>query len=138
MLAREINSGTPRRMSVSAPDPSGMVLKRWQRAVYGLPYIGYSVASLPVVAFVPAFYASERGLALGAVGLMIALTRLTDAVTDPLVGWFSDRLRTSIGRRKPVILAGLPLFFLSVWMLFVPSDTVSLAYVLYLGVLALL
>ncbi len=114
---------------MNAPNPSHMVLARWQRAVYGLPYIGYSVATLPVVAFVPAFYASDRGLALGAVGLMIALTRLTDAVTDPLVGWFSDRLRTSIGRRKPVILAGLPLFCVSVWMLFVPPEKVSLSYV---------
>ena len=114
-------------------------LKRWQRGLYGVPYLGYSIATLPVVAFIPAFYASERGLSLAAIGLMIALTRVTDAVTDPLVGWFSDRLRTPIGRRKPVILAGLPLLCLSVWMLFVPPETVSLSYVfvwtalLYLG-----
>ena len=121
------------------PEPARTVLKRWQRAVYGLPYLGYAVATLPVVAFIPAFYASERGLSLAAVGLMIALTRLSDAVTDPAVGWVSDRLRTRIGRRKPVIIAGLPLLCLAVWMLFVPPDDVGLFYVffwaalLYLG-----
>ncbi len=114
-------------------------LKRWQRGLYGAPYLGYSIATLPVVAFIPAFYESERGLSLAAVGLMIALTRVTDAITDPLVGWFSDRLRTPIGRRKPVILMGLPLLCLSVWMLFVPPENVGLPYVffwaalLYLG-----
>lgn len=114
-------------------------LKRWQRGLYGVPYLGYSIATLPVVAFIPAFYESERGLSLASIGLMIALTRVTDAITDPLVGWFSDRLRTPIGRRKPVILVGLPLLCLSVWMLFVPPETVGLPYVfvwaalLYLG-----
>lgn len=114
-------------------------LARWQRAVYGAPYLGYSIATLPVAAFIPAFYASERGLELAAVGLMIALTRLTDVVTGPAVGWVSDRLRTPIGRRKPVIIAGLPLLCLSAWMLFVPPDAAGLAHVfiwaalLYLG-----
>ena len=114
-------------------------LKSWQRAVYGLPYFGYSIATLPVVAFIPAFYASDRGLSLAAVGLMIALTRMSDAVTDPIVGWVSDRLRTPIGRRKPVILIGLPLLCLAAWMLFVPPEKVGLSYVfiwaalLYLG-----
>jgi len=109
--------------------PTQTALKRWQRGIYGIPYLGYSIATIPVVAFIPAFYESERGLSLAAVGLMIALTRLTDAVTDPLVGWVSDRLRTPIGRRKPVILVGLPLLCLSVWMLFVPPDNVDLSYV---------
>jgi Na+/melibiose symporter-like transporter len=107
--------------------------------VYGAPYLGYAIATLPVAAFLPAFYASERGLELAAVGLMIALTRLTDVVTDPAVGWFSDRLRTGIGRRKPVILFGLPLLCLSIWMLFVPPEDAGLTHVfvwaalLYLG-----
>jgi len=104
-------------------------LKPWQRSVYGLPYLGYSIATLPVVAFIPAFYSSERGLSLAAVGLMIALTRATDAITDPLVGWVSDRLKTPIGRRKPVIIGGLPLLCLAAWMLFVPPEEASLTYV---------
>jgi len=118
---------------------SHTALKTWQRIVYGLPYLGYSIATLPVIAFIPAFYETEHGLSLAAIGLMIALTRVTDAFTDPLIGWISDRLRTPIGRRKPVILVGLPLMCLAVWMLFVPPDDVSLSYVfiwsalLYLG-----
>lgn len=124
---------------MSGKSSRASALKPWQRAIYGLPYFGYSIATLPVVAFIPAFYASERGLSLAAIGLMIALTRVSDAITDPLVGWVSDRLRTPIGRRKPVILFGLPLLCLAAWMLFVPPEEVGLSYVfiwaalLYLG-----
>ena len=124
---------------MSRISPAKSALKPWQRSVYGLPYLGYSIATLPVVAFIPAFYSSERGLSLAAVGLIIALTRVFDAITDPMVGWVSDRLKTPIGRRKPVILLGLPLLCLSAWMLFVPPEGASLSYVfiwaflLYLG-----
>ncbi|MEE4199679.1 MFS transporter [Erythrobacter sp.] len=126
-------------MSDEASAGTASVLRRWQRSVYGLPYLGYSIATLPVAAFIPAFYASERGLELAAVGALLALTRLSDVVTDPLIGWLSDRLRTPIGRRKPVILAGLPLLCLSAWMLFVPPQDAGAAHVfvwsalLYLG-----
>ena len=115
------------------------VLKRRQRALYGAPYLGYAVANFPVAAFIPAFYASERGLALASVGLMLALTRIADVVTDPVVGWISDKIRMPIGRRKPLILLGLPLLCLSVWMLYVPPEGAGLTHVfiwaslLYLG-----
>ncbi len=114
-------------------------LRRWERSVYGMPYLGYSIATIPIIAFVPSFYASERGIELGLVGILIALTRVTDAFTDPMVGWMSDRLRTPIGRRKPVIMVGLPVLCLSAWMLFVPPEQVDPAYLflwsalLYLG-----
>ena len=40
------------------------------------------------------------------VGLLGALPRLTDAVTDPVMGHISDHTRTRWGRRRPYILLG--------------------------------
>jgi len=40
------------------------------------------------------------------VGLLGALPRLTDAITDPLMGYISDNTRTRWGRRRPYIFAG--------------------------------
>ncbi|WP_100642902.1 MFS transporter [Alteromonas facilis] len=40
------------------------------------------------------------------VGLLGALPRLTDAITDPLMGYISDHTRTRWGRRRPYILGG--------------------------------
>ncbi len=40
------------------------------------------------------------------VGLLGALPRLTDAFTDPLMGYISDNANTRWGRRRPFIFAG--------------------------------
>jgi GPH family glycoside/pentoside/hexuronide:cation symporter len=40
------------------------------------------------------------------VGLLGALPRLTDAFTDPLMGYISDNTRSRWGRRRPYIFAG--------------------------------
>ncbi len=108
-------------------------------ALYALPNIPHSLALLPVVNFVPAFYSDELALPLGLVGLMLFLTRTTDIFTDPLIGAWSDRTRTRIGRRKPFILAGLPILCLAVWFVFVPAAGANLTslfiglFFIYLG-----
>ncbi|MEJ2515686.1 MAG: MFS transporter, partial [Gammaproteobacteria bacterium] len=40
------------------------------------------------------------------VGLLGALPRLTDAITDPLMGYISDNTRSRWGRRRPYIVVG--------------------------------
>ncbi len=40
------------------------------------------------------------------VGLLGALPRLTDAITDPLMGYISDNTRSRWGRRRPYIFVG--------------------------------
>ncbi len=40
------------------------------------------------------------------VGLLAALPRLTDALTDPLMGYISDNTRSRWGRRRPYIFIG--------------------------------
>ncbi len=40
------------------------------------------------------------------VGLVSALPRLTDAITDPLMGYISDKTKSKWGRRRPYIFAG--------------------------------
>lgn len=43
-------------------------------------------------------------------GLAIAIAVLIDPVTDPLIGTWSDRVRTRYGRRHPMLLlASVPL-----------------------------
>src|SRR5690349_10245474 len=48
------------------------------------------------------------GLGLSAfwLGVILVIPRLWDAVADPLVGHFSDNLRTRWGRRRPFLLVG--------------------------------
>ncbi len=54
------------------------------------------------------------------VGLLGALPRLTDACTDPIMGFISDNTRTRWGRRRPYIFAGAiaaGLLFILLWQL---------------------
>jgi Na+/melibiose symporter-like transporter len=92
--------------------------------LYGLPNLALSVVHLPTAVYVTGFYSQNLGLSLGAVGLIILLSRITDVFTDPVVGIMSDRWRTKWGRRKPWIVAGIPLMVLTVWLLFVPPAAV--------------
>ena len=54
------------------------------------------------------------------VGLLGALPRLTDALTDPLMGYITDHTRSRWGRRRPWIFAGAigaGLLFILLWQL---------------------
>jgi Na+/melibiose symporter-like transporter len=97
---------------------------------YSLPSLVTSVTALPMALFVPAFYAGDLGVPLAAVGTAIALSRVLDVVTDPLIGSLSDRLRLPLGRRRPWILLGVPLFLLSLWKIFVPGEAATPTYLL--------
>jgi GPH family glycoside/pentoside/hexuronide:cation symporter len=67
-----------------------------------------------------AVFTMYLGLRPGLVGVVLMVSRLFDAFTDPLFGWLSDNTRTRWGRRRPYILFGsiaagiaLPCLFLA-------------------------
>jgi Na+/melibiose symporter-like transporter len=51
---------------------------------------------------------------------VILISKIYDSVTDPFEGVISDRTRTKLGRRRPYLLAGIPLVFLSFFAMFYP------------------
>jgi Na+/melibiose symporter-like transporter len=97
-------------------------------AFYGLPHLTHAIVILPMVLFIPSFYADDLALPLASVGAVIAISRLLDVFTDPIIGILSDRWHSRWGRRKPWLVLGTPLLVLSTWMLFVPDKSVSVFY----------
>ncbi len=74
-------------------------------------------------------------LAPGVMGAIFALAKFWDAALDPIVGTWSDRLRSRKGRRRPFMLAGIPLLAASFWMLWSPPAPLSAAWTsVWLGV----
>ena len=110
-------------MPSTAPPLSPRTLLR-----YALTELPLNMAATPIALFITPFYSRDLGLSLAAIGTILMLARISDVITDPLVGQASDRTRTRFGRRKPWILFGAPLTTLSVWMLFVPAAPVGNAY----------
>ncbi|PKO52488.1 MAG: MFS transporter, partial [Betaproteobacteria bacterium HGW-Betaproteobacteria-21] len=84
-------------MSAAAPG-----LGRAGILAYGALGLPLAFAALPIYVHVPRLYAETLGLSLATVGLVLLLVRIFDAVTDPLIGWVSDRLA---GRRALVAVA---------------------------------
>lgn len=76
-----------------------------QRLAYGL---GALVNNLLGAAIGMMAIVLNLGLGMNpaVVGLLMALPRLTDALTDPVMGFVSDSSRTRWGRRRPYIFLG--------------------------------
>lgn len=100
---------------------------------YALPAIPIAALTLPLYIIVPTFYSETLGLSLGAVGGAIIAVRVIDAVTDPVIGWLSDRWRPRFGRRRVFFLLALPLAGLSCVMLFWPPARPGVLYLSFWG-----
>lgn len=97
---------------------------------HGQMVIPLAVIGLPVNIYIPPFYGDTLGLDLALVGFILFAARLTDVITDPLVGRLSDLTQTRWGRRRPWILAGVPMMMMASYLLFFPPEIVSVWYLL--------
>ena len=91
----------------------------FQKLVYGL---GAFVNNLLAAAIGGMVIVLNLGLGMNPalVGLVSAIPRLTDAFTDPLVGFISDNTRSRWGRRRPYIFVGaiaVGIVFAILWQL---------------------
>jgi maltose/moltooligosaccharide transporter len=75
----------------------------------GLGFFGVSVIWSVYNAFVPVFLEEKFFMAAGFIGFFMTLDNIASLFIQPAVGNWSDRLRTSIGRRMPFILVGAPI-----------------------------
>lgn len=106
---------------------SGQVT-RAQLLAFSLPMTSMWFMHGPVVGILPAIYAKYFGITLAMTGTILLVSRILDALTDPLIGYLSDNTRSPIGRRKPWIIAGALLSMTCVYFLFLPGDSPSSFY----------
>jgi GPH family glycoside/pentoside/hexuronide:cation symporter len=64
-------------------------------------------------------------LAPALIGAIFAVGRLWDAALDPIIGTWSDRTRTRLGRRRPFMIAAIPLSALTFLMLWSPPAALA-------------
>lgn len=83
--------------------------------------LGMLAMMIPVQAFssfYSYYYVEKLGLAVGLATLARTIFLIWDALDQPIFGYLSDRTRTRFGRRKPWIMAAIPLFVVSFVMVF--------------------
>ena len=86
---------------VDAPPPPSLGVK----LAYGFGSVAYGVKDNGFAYFLLLFYSQVIGVDARLVGLAITLCLIVDAVLDPIVGYWSDNLRSRWGRRHPFMYA---------------------------------
>ncbi|KAK9815554.1 hypothetical protein WJX72_005656 [[Myrmecia] bisecta] len=91
----------------------------WVKWAYGLPGFATTSLSFLISVYATDFYVSV-GASLSFLSFFTALARSCDVMTDPLMGWLSDRLRCRFGRRRPFMALGCVFYAALFTLLFSP------------------
>ena len=106
---------------------------------YGATAIPLAMLGLPLYIYLPTFYSQSVGVSVTWVGLILFVARLTDVITDPLVGIYNDRFESRYGKRKPFIFLGALVLAGSFYALIHPPEEhielwlFSFSILVYLG-----
>ncbi len=92
---------------------------------YGFGSISFGIKNNGFSYFVLFVYVFVFGLPAWMAGLALNLILVADAFTDPLVGYYSDRLRSKWGRRHPFMYAAAIPVTLSFYFLWSPPDNLT-------------
>ena len=87
---------------------------------YGVPTAGASYIAFLLTLYIFKYATDVLLIAPAAMGMIFAVARIWDAISDPLVGYLSDRTRTRYGRRRPWLFAAVPAFALVPMMVWSP------------------
>ncbi|MEL6829167.1 MAG: MFS transporter [Pseudomonadota bacterium] len=100
-------AATAESRSGAVPDASEQRAKLglWTKLAYGFGSVAYGVKNNGFDYFLLTFYGLVVGLDERLVGLAVLIALVFDAVSDPLVGYFSDNFRSKWGRRHPFMYA---------------------------------
>jgi len=128
----------------TTPVPAERPVRMQDRLLYGVGYLSVALTTDMTLTWLlkryrpdphdPRWAVLTSALAFGAA---LVVGRVMDAVADPLVGYWSDRVKTRWGRRKPFIFVGAPLLALMFVLLWTPpTPDESLVNGIYLAVVA--
>ncbi|MBX7502529.1 MFS transporter [Qipengyuania sp. YG27] len=110
----------------------------WLKLAHGSGAAAFGIKNNGFDYFLLLFYGTVIGLEPGLVGLAILIALVADAISDPLVGYWSDNLRSRWGRRHPFMYAAALPVALSYFLLWNPPDWGQTGLFLYLTALAVL
>ncbi len=89
-------------------------------AAYSSLQLPLAMAALPVVLNVAHYYGEVLKLSLALIGPILIVSRIIDAVQDPILGYLSDRLTHRKNGRLMLVASMLPLMIIGFFMLFDP------------------
>lgn len=112
-------------MNAHAAPASSIPINRL--AAYAALQLPLAMAALPIVLNVTHYYGEILKLSLVLIGPILILSRLIDAIQDPLLGWWSDRWTHSKNGRLKLVALMLPLLIGGFVMIFDPPNALKLS-----------
>ena len=132
-------------------------LSKKQMIIFAIGQLGWSMLSGLISAWLVTFYLPTQkaldesgaisyivpGLIIGGfmtvLGLITALSRIFDAVTDPLIASLSDRSKNPKGRRIPFMqIAAVPLSVVTVLLFIAPVNAISSWNIVWISIFIVL
>jgi glycoside/pentoside/hexuronide:cation symporter, GPH family len=113
-------------------------LKLSEKLGYAMGDAGANLVWRGALAFLSVFYTDVLGISAVAASLLILLVRLSDGITDIIMGMIADRTNTKMGKFRPYILWSTPVLGLFMVLCFTtpdlgPTGRLIWAYVTYIG-----
>ena len=100
------------------------MIKFQTRMFYGLGGGVYAIKESAYAIFILLFYTQVLGLSGSVTGAIVAISLIWDGISDPLIGSWSDRLRSRYGRRHPFMVYSTLPIAIGFIGLFSPPDAV--------------
>lgn len=108
------------------------------KLAYGIGSCAYGVKDAGLKYFLLLFYSQVVGVDSRLVSLAVLVALMCDAISDPVVGYWSDNFRSRWGRRHPFMYAAALPISISFYFIWVPpagwSDAALFWYILILAV----
>ena len=131
-----VSQASPHTEEVAARKRPGALR---QKLFYGIGSVAFGVKDNGFLVLLLLFYNQVLGLRVSLVGLAILLACVVDALIDPTIGYFSDRMRSRFGRRHPFMYTAAIPAAVTYLLLFIPpahlSEMKLFAYLLGTSVL---
>ena len=113
---------------------AGKLLTKGEQVIFGLGDLMGGGAQVAVAFFYLRFLTDVVQIPPLLAGTVVLISKIWDAVSDPLMGVISDNTRSKWGRRKPFFFIGFFLFLIAYVLLWMPvgfeSATAKFIYVL--------
>lgn len=89
---------------------------------YGMGDLACNTIFTVISSYLMFFYTDIAGIGLGAIGIIMSVSRIVDAITDPMMGMIVDKTKTKYGKARPYILwMAIPFAIISVLLFWSPD-----------------
>ena len=94
---------------------------------YGFFAFPAAICLLTMQVYLPTYLSEASGLSFTTIGIIFLLARLVDTISDPMIGYWSDRTPAKLGKRRIWLVIGTPIFLLVFYsLLYIPYNPIVL------------